>query len=88
MIWVFAVTFVLLSVAGLLVVVRLLLGTTTLDRIVAVDVLVTLVVAGTCVGMGLQQDGSNIALLAAFALLAFIGSISTAKLIERKEPYR
>ena len=86
--WVFAVTFVLLSVAGLLVVVRLLLGTTTLDRIVAVDVLVTLVVAGTCVGMGLQQDGSNIALLAAFALLAFIGSISTAKLIERKEPYR
>ena len=88
MIWVFAVTFVLLAVAGLLVVVRLLLGTTTLDRIVAVDVLVTLVVAGTCVGMGLQQDGSNIALLAAFALLAFIGSISTAKLIERKEPYR
>lgn len=86
--WVFAVTFVLLSVAGLLVVVRLLLGTTTLDRIVAVDVLVTLVVAGTCVGMGLQQDGSNIALLAAFALLAFIGSISTAKLIEKKEPYR
>ncbi|TDC92788.1 sodium:proton antiporter [Saccharopolyspora aridisoli] len=85
---VFAVTFVLLSVAGLLVVVRLLLGTTTLDRIVAVDVLVTLVVAGTCVGMGLQQDGSNIALLAAFALLAFIGSISTAKLIEKKEPYR
>jgi multicomponent Na+:H+ antiporter subunit F len=86
--WVFAVTFVLLSVAGLLLVVRLLLGSTTLDRIVAVDVLVTLVVAGTCVGMGLQQDGSNIALLAAFALLAFIGSISTAKLIERKEPYR
>ncbi|GAB3684317.1 monovalent cation/H+ antiporter complex subunit F [Saccharopolyspora dendranthemae] len=88
MIWVFAVTFVLLAVAGLLVVVRLLLGRSTLDRIVSVDVLVTLIVAGTCVGMGLQQDGSNIALLAAFALLAFIGSISTAKLIEKKEPYR
>ena len=88
MTWVFAVTFVLLAVAGLLVVVRLLLGRSTLDRIVSVDVLVTLIVAGTCVGMGLQQDGSNIALLAAFALLAFIGSISTAKLIEKKEPYR
>lgn len=88
MIWVFAVTFVLLAVAGLLVVVRLLLGRSTLDRIVSVDVLVTLIVAGTCAGMGLQQDGSNIALLAAFALLAFIGSISTAKLIEKKEPYR
>ncbi|MDI2032191.1 monovalent cation/H+ antiporter complex subunit F [Saccharopolyspora sp. TS4A08] len=86
--WVFAVTFALLGVAGLLVVVRLLRGRTTLDRIVSVDVLVTLIVAGSCVGMGLQQDGSNIALLAAFALLAFIGSISTAKLIEKKEPYR
>jgi multicomponent Na+:H+ antiporter subunit F len=86
--WVFAVTFALLGVAGLLVVVRLLAGRTTLDRIVSVDVLVTLIVAGSCVGMGWQQDGSNIALLAAFALLAFIGSISTAKLIEKKEPYR
>ncbi|SFS41105.1 monovalent cation/H+ antiporter complex subunit F [Saccharopolyspora flava] len=86
--WVFAVTFALLGAAGLLVVVRLLRGRTTLDRIVSVDVLVTLIVAGSCVGMGLQQDGSNIALLAAFALLAFIGSISTAKLIEKKEPYR
>lgn len=86
--WVFAVTFALLAVAGLLVVVRLLRGRTTLDRIVSVDVLVTLIVAGSCVGMGWQQDGSNIALLAAFALLAFIGSISAAKLIEKKEPYR
>jgi multicomponent Na+:H+ antiporter subunit F len=86
--WVFAITFALLAVAGLLVVVRLLIGRTTLDRIVSVDVLVTLIVAATCAGMGRQQDGSNIALLAAFALLAFIGSISAARLIERKEPYR
>jgi len=85
---VFATTFALLAVAGLLVVVRLLIGRTTLDRIVSVDVLVTLIVAATCAGMGQQQDGSNIALLAAFALLAFIGSISAARLIERKEPYR
>ncbi|MFC7341419.1 monovalent cation/H+ antiporter complex subunit F [Saccharopolyspora griseoalba] len=88
MTWVFLTTLALLAVAGLLVVVRLLIGRTTLDRIVSVDVLVTLIVAATCAGMGWQQDGSNIALLAAFALLAFIGSISAARLIERKEPYR
>ncbi|MGI8308323.1 monovalent cation/H+ antiporter complex subunit F [Saccharopolyspora sp. ASAGF58] len=88
MAWVFAITVGLLCVAGLLVVVRLLLGRTTLDRIVAVDVFVTLTVAGTCVGMGWLGDGSNIALLAAFALLAFIGSVSAARLIEKKEPYR
>ncbi|GAA4834612.1 monovalent cation/H+ antiporter complex subunit F [Saccharopolyspora rosea] len=88
MTWVFAVTFGLLSVAGLLVLVRLLRGRTTLDRIVAVDVFVTLIVAATCVGMGWQKDGSNIALLAGFSLLAFIGSIGAARLVEKKEPYR
>ncbi|QUH04929.1 sodium:proton antiporter [Saccharopolyspora erythraea] len=85
---VFAITFALLSVAGLLVIVRLLRGRTTLDRIVAVDVFVTLIVASACVGMGYLQDASNIALLLAFALLAFIGSVSAARLVERKEPYR
>ncbi|RKT85359.1 multicomponent Na+:H+ antiporter subunit F [Saccharopolyspora antimicrobica] len=88
MTWVFIVTVGLLSVAGLLVLVRLILGRTTLDRIVAVDVFVTVIIAGTCAGMGWLQDGSNIALLAAFALLAFIGSVSAARLVEKKEPYR
>lgn len=88
MIVVFTVTFALLCTAGLLVLVRLMRGSTTLDRIVAVDVLITLIVAGTCVGMGSLDDGSNIALLAAFALLAFIGSVAAARLVEKKEPYR
>lgn len=85
---VFVVTLALLSAAGLLVLFRLLRGESTLDRIVALDVLLTLIVAATCAGMGWQQDGSNIALLAAFALLAFIGSVSAARLVEKKEPYR
>jgi multicomponent Na+:H+ antiporter subunit F len=85
---VFEVTFGLLCLAVLLVIVRLVWGETTLDRIVALDVFVTLVVAGIAVGMGAQKDASNIALLAGFALLAFIGSISAARLVEKKEPYR
>ena len=85
---VFGVTFALLAVAGLLVIVRLLRGKSTLGRIVSVDVFVTLIVAAACVGMGVLQDGSNLALLLTFALLAFIGSVSAARLVERKEPYR
>ncbi|GAB2648658.1 cation:proton antiporter [Saccharopolyspora gloriosae] len=85
---VFVVTFALLCIAGLLTLIRLILGASTLDRIVALDVLLTLIVAGTCVSMGWLRDGSNIALLAAFALLTFIGSISAARLVEKKEPYR
>lgn len=85
---VFTVTFGLLCLAGLLVLVRLLRGRSTLDRIVALDVLITLIVAATAVGMALSRSGANMALLAAFALLAFIGSVSAARLVERKEPYR
>ena len=85
---VFAVTFGLLCVTGLLVLVRLMRGSSTLDRIVSVDVLATLIVAGTCVGMASQNDGSNIALLVAFALLVFIGSVAAARLVEKKEPYQ
>ena len=88
MFWVYVITFVLLSAAALLVLVRLLRGPSTLDRIVSVDVFVTLLIAGICVSIGWQQEAQNIALLAAFALLAFIGSISAARLIEKKEPYR
>ena len=88
MTWVFIITFALLCLAALLELVRLLRGRSTLDRIVAVDVFVTLVVAATCVGMGWQKNGENIALLAAFALLGFIGSVVAARLVEKKESYR
>ncbi|WP_433870061.1 monovalent cation/H+ antiporter complex subunit F [Saccharopolyspora sp. CA-218241] len=86
--WVFIITLGLLSAAGLLVIVRLLRGRTTLDRVVALDVFVTLVIAATGVGMAWQLEAFNIALLAAFALLVFIGTVSVARLIEKKEPYR
>ncbi len=85
---VFGVTFGILCLAGLLVLIRLLRGRSTLDRIVSVDVLITLIVAATCVGMAVEGTGVNIALLAAFALLAFIGSVTAARLVEKKEPYR
>lgn len=85
---VFVTTFAMLCVAGILTVVRLLRGRSTLDRIVALDVFVTLIVAATSVGMGWYSDGSNIALAAAFALLAFTGSVSAARLVGRRERYR
>ncbi|MHA6798413.1 monovalent cation/H+ antiporter complex subunit F [Bounagaea algeriensis] len=88
MFWVFVATFGLLCLAGLLVLVRLLLGRSTMDRIVSIDVFLTLLVAAVSVGMASEQDGSNVALLAAVALLGFIGTVTAARLVERKEPYR
>lgn len=78
----------MLSAAGALTMVRLLRGPDTLDRIVALDVFVVLIVAATAVYVAYYRDGSNIPLLAAVALLGFVGSATAARLVERRERHR
>ncbi|ABW14568.1 MULTISPECIES: monovalent cation/H+ antiporter complex subunit F [Parafrankia] len=81
---VYTITFVLLAVAGLLTLARALAGPTNLDRIVALDVLVILIVAGVTVEIGMRNEGWNIALVAVVALLGFLGSLTAARLVERR----
>ncbi|MGI9062591.1 MAG: monovalent cation/H+ antiporter complex subunit F [Pseudonocardiaceae bacterium] len=85
---VFTITLVLLCTAGVLTFARVLLGPSTLDRIAAVDVFVILIVAATAVYVAVYRDRSNIALLAAVALLGFVGSAAAARLVERRERHR
>jgi multicomponent Na+:H+ antiporter subunit F len=85
---VFAITFGLLSAAGALTMVRLARGPRTLDRILALDVLLVLIVAGVAVGIARSQLGFNIALLVSVALLAFIGSVTAIRLVERWEEHQ
>jgi multicomponent Na+:H+ antiporter subunit F len=85
---VFVVVLILLCAAGAFTLVRLLRGPGTLDRIVALDVLVILIVAAAAVYIAIYRDGSNIPLLAAVALLGFVGSATAARLAERRERLR
>lgn len=85
---VFAITFGLLTAAGALTTARLARGPRTLDRILALDVLLVLIMAGVAAGIARSQQGFNIALLVTVALLAFIGSVSAVRLVERWEAYR
>lgn len=85
---VFVITFALLAAAGLLTMVRLMRGPRTLDRVLATDVLVALILVGVTTGMAANLQGMNIALLLAVALLGFIGSISAVRLVERREEHR
>jgi multicomponent Na+:H+ antiporter subunit F len=75
-------------VAGVLTLVRLLRGPDTLDRIVALDVFVVLIVVAVAVYVAYYEDGSNIPLLAAVALVGFVGSATAARLVERRERHR
>ncbi|MCC5033620.1 MrpF/PhaF family protein [Streptomyces sp. WAC 00631] len=85
---VYAVTTALLSAAALLVLVRLLRGPVALDRIVALDVLLSLIVAGAALGVAARKEGSFLPVILVLAILAFIGSVTAAHLIERREGMR
>jgi multicomponent Na+:H+ antiporter subunit F len=85
---VFVAVLVMLGVAGALTLVRLLRGPSTLDRIVALDVFVVLSVVAVGVYVAFYRDGSNIPLLAAVALVGFVGSVSAARLAVRRERHR
>ena len=73
-----------LTVAALLVLVRLVLGPSVPDRIVALDTLLQVVVAGIAVTAAVTGDGSFLAVLVAVSLLGFLGSVTVARFVERR----
>jgi multicomponent Na+:H+ antiporter subunit F len=85
---VFLIVLGLLCVAGGFTLVRLLRGPDTFDRIAALDVFVILIVAAASVYIAIYRDGSNIPLLAAVALIGFVGSATATRLAERRERHR
>lgn len=78
------ICFVALALAALLVAVRLVLGPTVPDRVVALDVLVQMVVAGIAVAAALTRDGIYLSLLVAVSLLAFVGTVTVGRFVERR----
>lgn len=85
---VFVLVLAMLFLAGAFTLVRLLRGPSTLDRIAALDVFVILIVAAASVYVAIYRDGSNIPLLAAVALLGFVGSATATRLADRRERHR
>lgn len=75
---------VALCVAALLVLLRLALGPSVPDRIVALDTLLQLVLMGIAVGAALTGDGSFLAVLVAVSLLGFVGTVTVARFVERR----
>ena len=84
----FAVVLVMVGVAAALALYRLLRGPSTLDRVVALDVVVVLTLVAAAVYVAYYRDGSNIPLLAAVALVGFVGSTTAARLAVRRERHR
>ena len=84
MILVTDIAFAGLVVAGLLVLWRLVRGTSLSDRVVALDSLLIVVVCGIAVHAARTGDGTYVDVAVVTALLGFVGTTTVARFIERR----
>ena len=73
--------YALLGGGALLALVRLALGPSLLDRVVATDTLLVIIAAGLAVYAGLARDPMVVPVLVVVSLLAFVGSVSIARYV-------
>lgn len=69
----------ILGVAALLLVIRLSRGPTTLDRMVALDVLVAVMICGLALEAAVHLHTTTLPVLVVLSLLGFVGSVSVAR---------
>ena len=74
-------SFAMLGAGGLLALVRLGLGPSLLDRVVATDALLVIISAGLAVYAALTRNPTVVPVLVVVALLGFVGSVSVARYI-------
>ncbi|MCL4410800.1 monovalent cation/H+ antiporter complex subunit F [Aliidiomarina haloalkalitolerans] len=83
---VYLLTFGLLSIAFVLIFIRLILGPTLPDRVVALELLATVAVAMTGTYAIFTDRSSFIDVAIVAALTAFLGAIGFARFLERGGP--
>ena len=74
-----------LALATLLCLVRLVAGPSVPDRIVALDTVLFLVASGVAVGAARTGEGTYLNILLVVSLLGFVGTVTTARFVERRK---
>jgi multicomponent Na+:H+ antiporter subunit F len=75
----------MLGIAALLLVVRISLGPTTLDRVVALDVLVAVTICGLAIEAAMNRHTTTLPILVVLSLVGFVGSVSVARFTRGKD---
>lgn len=81
---VLAICAIMLAAAALLCLLRLVRGVSLADRIMALDALLIVVVIGIGVDAARTGQGTYLEALLVVALIAFIGTTTVARFIERR----
>ena len=68
-----------LTTAAVLLVIRIALGPTMMDRVVALDVLVSATICGLGVEAALNRHATTLPILVVLSLVGFVGSVSMAR---------
>lgn len=79
MTWVLIVSAVMLTVAALLLVVRITVGPTILDRSMALDVMMSVMVCAVALKTIWREDPWSIPMLLVLASVGFVGAVSIAR---------
>lgn len=73
----------LLTAAALLIMVRIVRGPTVLDRVIALDVLIAVVVSALALEAVVNRHGTTLPILITLSLLGFLSSVTVARYVER-----
>ena len=79
MTWVLVAAGVMLTLAAVLTMTRILIGPSTLDRLIGVDTTVAVTMCGIATWAAYSLDTTVTYSLAALALISFVGSVSIAR---------
>jgi multicomponent Na+:H+ antiporter subunit F len=74
---------VMLGIAAALCLVRLYRGPSSLDRILAVDVLLVILIVGVAIESSWNRHETNLPLLMILGLVNFVGGVAVTRLLSR-----
>lgn len=80
-----AVAAPMLTVAALLTLIRIIRGPTVLNRIVALDVLVSIVISALGLEAAYNEHTTTVPIMVALGLTGFVGSVSVARFYARAD---
>lgn len=76
---VLGICLVVLALSASLVVVRMTLGPTTLDRAIALDVVVAILICAIAIEAAVNRHTTTLPVLLVLTLVGFVGSVSVAR---------
>ena len=75
---------VMLTVAAVLALIRVVIGPTMLNRVMAMEVVVAVVVGGLALEAAYNQHTTTLPILLVLAMLGFVGATSVARFMMRE----